>query len=186
MILKTEFSMEMNTSNFEKTIDSWINSLENYSYQELSVKPGPQSWSLLQVIMHLIRENKFYEIQIEECLNNNENIGEEMKKEAKAMFENNAFPDQRLKGYDSGENLPLPANKEALEQQLLEMKNEMNLLWIKINNKAGNGKTGHPGLGYFNAKEWFQFAEMHLRHHLRQKARIDEFLRVNLQKDQLI
>ena len=27
------------------------------------------------------------------------------------------------------------------------------------------GKTKHPGLNYFTAKEWLQFAEMHLRHH---------------------
>lgn len=178
--------MEINISNFDKTIDTWVNSLENYNYQELSAKPGAQSWSLLQVIMHLIRENKFYEKQIEECLCNNENIGEEMKEEAKAMFENNSFPDQRLKGSDLPENMPIPANKAALEQELSELKSEMNVLWIKINNNASTGKTCHPGLGYFNAKEWFQFAEMHLRHHLRQKARIDDFLQANLQKDQLI
>ena len=172
--------MEMNISNFDKTIDTWINSLENYNYQELSAKPGAKSWSMLQVIMHLIRENKFYEKQIEECLCRNENSGEEMKKEAKAMFENNEFPDQRIKGSDLSENMPVPADKAALKQELLELKNEMNLLWIKINNKAGSGKTCHPGLGYFNAKEWFRFAEMHLRHHQRQKVRIDEFLRANL------
>jgi hypothetical protein len=38
------------------------------------------------------------------------------------------------------------------------------------------GRTRHPGLGYFDAAEWFRFAGMHFRHHARQKKRIDEFL----------
>jgi hypothetical protein len=37
------------------------------------------------------------------------------------------------------------------------------------------GKTKHPGSNYFTAKEWLQFAEIHLRHHLKQKKRIDDF-----------
>lgn len=172
--------MEMNINNFNKTIDTWINSLENYTYQELSDKPRDQGWSLLQVIMHLIRENNFYEKQIEECLNNNENNGEEMNNEAKVMFQKNGLPDERIKGLDLPGNMPLPKDKAALTQQLSALKNEMNLLWVKINNNESTGKTAHPGLGYFNAKEWFLFAEMHLRHHQRQKARIDESLRANM------
>jgi hypothetical protein len=30
-----------------------------------------------------------------------------------------------------------------------------------------------------NAREWFQFADMHFRHHLRQKKRIEKFLEIN-------
>jgi hypothetical protein len=41
---------------------------------------------------------------------------------------------------------------------------------------SGKGKTRHPGLLYFSAPEWLQFAEMHLRHHFLQKQRIDAFL----------
>jgi hypothetical protein len=41
------------------------------------------------------------------------------------------------------------------------------------------GKTKYPGLNYFTAKEWLQFAGIHLRHHLKQKKRIDDFLKNN-------
>jgi hypothetical protein len=47
---------------------------------------------------------------------------------------------------------------------------------IKITESPFGGKTKHPGLGYFSAHEWLQFADMHFRHHLRQKKRIDDFL----------
>jgi hypothetical protein len=45
------------------------------------------------------------------------------------------------------------------------------------------GKSRHPGLGYFNAGEWLRFIEMHMRHHLRQKERIDAFLKTVENKD---
>jgi hypothetical protein len=53
----------------------------------------------------------------------------------------------------------------------------MNTVATLISESQFNGKTKHPGLGYFSAKEWLQFANMHFRHHLRQKKRIDVFLK---------
>jgi hypothetical protein len=38
-------------------------------------------------------------------------------------------------------------------------------------------ETQHPGLYHFSANEWYQFAEMHFRHHVRQKKRIDDYLK---------
>ena len=51
----------------------------------------------------------------------------------------------------------------------------MNDVAIIINENSLQGKTQHPGLGYFNATEWLQFATMHLRHHFKQKKRIEEY-----------
>ena len=57
----------------------------------------------------------------------------------------------------------------------------MNGQVILMTARKYKGKTKHPGLGYFSAEEWLQFAEMHFRHHLRQKKRIDEFLKMDAQ-----
>ncbi|MEW5597133.1 DinB family protein, partial [Peribacillus frigoritolerans] len=37
-------------------------------------------------------------------------------------------------------------------------------------------KVQHRRMGYLNAEEYFQLIEMHFRHHLRQKERIDRVL----------
>jgi hypothetical protein len=60
---------------------------------------------------------------------------------------------------------------------LIKLKTEITTIGILISTSQFRGKTKHPGLNYFNANEWFQFAEMHFRHHLRQKKRIEEFLK---------
>jgi hypothetical protein len=46
----------------------------------------------------------------------------------------------------------------------------------KIINTRFKEKTKHPGFHYLNAIEWLQFIEMHFRHHLKQKKRIDKYL----------
>jgi protein associated with RNAse G/E len=54
---------------------------------------------------------------------------------------------------------------------LLELKAEINNVAMLISTNTSQGKTKHPGLHYFNAKEWFQFAEMHVRHQLGAKRK---------------
>ena len=65
---------------------------------------------------------------------------------------------------------------EYTRARLLALKDEIKSLEEILLNHPKPGKSKHPGLGYFNAQEWFLFAEIHMRHHFRQKARIDEFL----------
>jgi hypothetical protein len=71
---------------------------------------------------------------------------------------------------------PQPTSKEDLKKGMLQLKREGSRLGEMTLASGRTGKTQHPGLRYLNAQEWFQFAEMHMRHHFRQKSRIDAFL----------
>ncbi|MBS1934132.1 MAG: DinB family protein [Bacteroidetes bacterium] len=164
---------------FNNTIDTWINELQHYSFEKLIIRPGEESWSLGQVYMHIINETKWYIGQIEICLSNNENASGQMKEGGKIIFANNSFPDLKIKGdVLTAANMPQPTNKEELQKELQSLKLRMSVLWNEIVTSKFIGKTTHPGNGYFNAREWFQHAEMHLRHHLRQKKRIDDFFMI--------
>lgn len=161
---------------FNYTIDTWIKTLDQYSFARLCAKPSPDSWSLGQVMMHLAEDTNYYIEQIKICMSTNDNAGEEASPEAKAMFRNDGFPDAIMEGAPSNAYIPQPGNWEELKSSLISIKEEMNHLAILMAESSHAGKTKHPGLHYFNANEWLQFAEMHLRHHLRQKKRIDDFL----------
>ena len=92
------------------------------------------------------------------------------------MLLNNDFPDEMLEGPRNA-YMPQPESKEQLMTDLLNLKTKMNNAATLISESPFHGKTRHPGiLNYFSANEWLQFADMHLRHHLRQKKRIDDFL----------
>jgi hypothetical protein len=165
----------MLVENFNNTINIWIQDLENYSFDELLAKPSEHSWSLGQVYMHVIEETRYYMEQMESCMKYNDNAQGEMDERGKAMFLNNEFPNRQIKGDPLvSEQVPQPTSQSQLQSQLLQLKQEMNEIGERIMSSETVGKAAHPGHGYFTANEWFQYAEMHMRHHLRQKQRLDE------------
>jgi hypothetical protein len=163
---------------FNNIIDTWIESIQQYNFEQLCTQPGANSWSAGQVCMHLVNDTNWFVEQIKICIFNNANENETMLPFAQTMFLNNSFPDERLSN-PANINMPQPQSKETLLQLFINLKNDMNAAAIQIENSKSKGKTKHPGFNYFNANEWLQFAEMHLRHHLKQKKRIDEFLKLN-------
>lgn len=160
---------------FNSTIDKWIGFLDLYSFELLCRIPSEGSWSLGQVYVHIISETEYYLQQIELSAWTTDNADKEMHEDAKKMFVANSFPDMLL---DSPTNVGTqqPGSKEALLQSLLFIKKEVDKLYNSFDVGKSIGKTKHPGLLFFSSLEWLQFAEMHIRHHLRQKQRIDEKL----------
>lgn len=158
-------------SGFDKSIELWSGYLSVYTLQQLQQRPAPESWSLGQVYKHLISDTEFYVEQMKAALATDKHCDEKMTPAAAAMFAANSFPNQRLENPFNDMNLPQPTNKQQLLQQLITIKEEVNQLFRNAGHRGG--KTLHPGFQYFSAAEWLQFADMHLRHHLRQKERID-------------
>jgi len=165
--------------NFNHTLDTWIKALEQYDFTHLCTKPAPDSWSMGQVYMHLIEDTNYYIEQIKICMSNNDHAMDQASPTAKTMFLNNDFPDEIIEGAPSNSSIPQPVSKEQLVGSLMNLKDEINHVGVLILNSPFRGKTKHPGLNYFGADEWFRFAEMHFRHHVRQKKRIDDFLKAN-------
>lgn len=163
----------MTTKNFNQTLDIWIKALEQKSFAQICAKPAPDSWSLGQLYMHLIEATNHYLEQINICLTTHDNLTKEMSPGAKILFQNNEFPNEIIEGPPSNADTPQPDSIAALMHELLQLKEDINHIGTLISKSPLQGKTKHPGLDYFNASEWFQFAEMHFRHHLRQKKRID-------------
>jgi hypothetical protein len=168
----------MPIKDFNHTFDIWIKELEQHDFVQLRAKPSSNIWSLGQVYMHLIEATKYYIEQIRICISNNDYATQEASSDAKTMFLNNAFPDEALEGSPANAYVPQPDNKEQLMNGLINLKSEVNEVAVMISESPFNGKTKHPGLNYFSANEWLQFAAMHFRHHLRQKKRMDDFLKI--------
>lgn len=163
--------------NFNHTIDIWIKELARYDFIHICSKPSPHSWSLGQMYLHLISDTKYYIEQIKICIATNDHATEEPSPDGKKMLSNNDFPDEALEGAPSNAHIPQPESKEQLLTELTSIKAEMNDLSIRMAESPFFGKTKHPGLNYFGASDWLQFADMHFRHHLRQKKRIDNYLK---------
>jgi hypothetical protein len=169
----------MLSENFERTIDIWIDTLNLFDFTQICKKPSAASWSLGQVVMHLLHEADWYLDQVRTCLKTNDN-GHAMKTAiAMEMFRSNSFPDEVIEGPASNQFVQQPESKDDLVRRLGLLKTSVVELSRAVSGTTQVGKTKHPGLGYLDAKEWLQFSDMHFRHHLRQRDRILVFLAGN-------
>jgi hypothetical protein len=170
---------------FDTTITQWIDFLDQYTIEQLLQEPEPAHWSLGQVYIHLQDNIRWQLDQAKKSLSTEDNKDVEMSEEAKGMFARGSFPDKQIQGPFTGTFIRQPESVEALRAAFIRMKEEARALGLEPPGTSpsieppGVGKAKHPGLGYFNAQEWMQFAEMHMRHHFHQKRRIDEALSRN-------
>lgn len=151
-------------NDFNIAIDNWIMAVKNYRLEQLRLQPEENSWSIGQICVHLLNDTNWFLEQIKICLVNDNRADETVISFANKMFEANSFPNEKLTN-PSNANMPQPTNKEVLLQSFISLKKEMNAVVPQIENTISDGKTKHPGFGYFNATEWLQFATMHLNHH---------------------
>lgn len=163
---------------FNNTIDLWTAALQRYSFEQLCKKPSANAWSLGQVCVHILEDSGFYLEQIHHCVAESGNHENRATPDGQKMLDDNAFPDVAIEGAPDHPFMPQPVSKEKLIADLYKLKADMNEAAKLIARNPSFGRTQHPGFGYFDAMEWLQFADMHMRHHFRQKARIDNFLNV--------
>ena len=169
----------MVSEDFKKTIDIWIKDIDELSYEQLCKKPTQNSWSLGQVCVHLTDATNYFLKQSVICLSRNDNSNEEMKPNAKVMFRNNEFPNEFIEGPPSNGFTHQPNSKEEILSSFAKLKESIVYVEGQISKSTFKGKTKHPGLDYFSASEWLRFAEMHFRHHFRQRDRIKVFLKIS-------
>lgn len=157
---------------FEYTLNTFIEGLENYDETVFRKQETPDCWSLAQLYAHIIIDTNWYFDQLESCFGNILNLDKNMEEKAKKMLLKNSFSDIKIKG-DSY----IPVNNSifinATKKDLRLLLERSRALWKRINNEDLSGKAEHPGFGYLSPMEWYEFAEMHIRHHIRQKERIE-------------
>lgn len=157
---------------FNDTLQQWVAFLDDYSLEMICRPTKAAAWTLGQVYRHIIDDTGWYIAQVAIALESKEHHGGEMTEDGRHILVN-GFPDIQIAGPATDTFIPQPESLDQLRQGLLAIQESMTALCQKGDFTAATGKTKHPGLGYFTAAEWLRFAEVHMRHHLRQKKRID-------------
>jgi hypothetical protein len=161
---------------FNETLQQWILWLDDYSFETLLRKPRPGAWSLGQMYVHLLVSTEHFISQAKLAAANRDHRDEPMHEKARWMFDHNSFPPRILEGPDNDSNTPQPGSKAEIAIRLTRIRDDINGETLASAWSASGGKTRHPGLLFFSAPEWLQFAEMHLRHHFLQRQRIEDEL----------
>ncbi|MFI5196039.1 MAG: DinB family protein [Chitinophagales bacterium] len=166
-------------NNFQKTITIWKNLVDNYTDTEFATKPDENDWSIGQVCRHLINNcNNFAFSNIEKCISGSENVQEQKTEMGEKALAANELPDIQIKVPPSLQRTPIqPESKQVVKNDFKLLEDRFRNVANEVSKSANNGKTKHPLLGFLNGREWLQLVDIHFRHHLRQKERIDIFLK---------
>lgn len=181
---------------FEETVVAYLRELDRYGMEQLTWVPEEGEWSLGQMYMHLALAAQYMQLRNARfCLATDGNpavSAGEMTEEGKAMFAAGSFPPTRVRVPPSPQYTPpQPSGKEQIVQALQETVRQMREfegeLAAALSGEDHAAKAGsapdssvlrktvaHPRLGGLNAFQWFRLIEMHYRHHLLQKKRLED------------
>ena len=171
----------MNLKKLEKqthqAIDYWIDEYMRYDFDKIIAKPSEDEWSMGQVGIHLWMSAKgFFFKNAERCLAQ-EGIekGKSKKFAAHFIFTLKTLPPVRYEMPKQVAVVPKqPENKEQLIAKLEEIKKMASDYILRIEQSDPDLKTKHPFLGWLNTAEWITLCNIHFRHHMRQKKRIEQ------------
>jgi len=164
---------------YQKTTGIWLDKLNIYNEKQLLKIPADGGWSLGQVYVHLILGNDhFFLKNAERCLNKEgTKKGGGKNRNGIIIFLLGGFPNMKYKMPKAVEVMPRqPKNIEELRGKLLKSIEFGKDISMRLENQDPKEKIRHPAFGYLNAKEWYCMCEMHFRHHLRQKKRLERLL----------
>jgi hypothetical protein len=163
--------------NFEEITGYYLEQLKNLSMEQLLHKPSENEWSIGQLYVHLVNTTLYMQLRnIELCRDASApsvQIDGVKNEAGTAFFSQGSFPPISIQVPPSPQYTPKqPESKEELADGLKRAAAAMKETVPFLDSIPANHTVAHPGLGNLNAAEWFQLADMHYRHHLRQLDRL--------------
>lgn len=154
--------------------------LKNYPEEKFQYKNDEETWSLGQMYQHMYTASTFFMYSASNCLRQRKGSTEGEKTPAGiGLYQRNGFPDIEIKQPKAWtKGAPEAKSKEETTQQWQELLPKLKELAEAVLKDDGNYKNMHVIFGMLNASEWYQQIEMHCRHHLKQKKKLEGFANV--------
>ncbi|OXT16717.1 hypothetical protein B9K06_14980 [Bacillus sp. OG2] len=161
----------------QSVMEIYKQSLGKYDLEQLRQIPADGVWSLAQMYDHVIVVADEYLDEAEACAAA-EPVQDRGKTEfGEKLFREGGFPPVKIRLPDEMNQPPDNSGTSAsLLERLVQLERRMRELGQKLDKIQPDLKTEHGGFGWLSAMEWHELAEMHFRHHLRQKGELEERL----------
>ncbi|AXT51056.1 hypothetical protein D1818_09540 [Aquimarina sp. BL5] len=164
---------------FKKRSEKWYQDLQNYSQESLYHKPSSDQWTLAELYDHIMRVAKTYQLpNFHKCIDNDTRNGKPKNSAAYLIFNLNITPSRNIKMESFPSKIVADFTPEILDRDILE-NNFKEFIAETISKESlvkkcdTKIKHSHPFFGMINAIEWFSLIEIHMRHHERQKKRLE-------------
>ncbi|UHA75578.1 DinB family protein [Paenibacillus sp. 481] len=164
---------------FLSIMQQYEHALDTYTFEQLVKKPSAQQWSLGEMYNHIIETGLLQIAALKKCVDAPKMPGATKTWKGKVVFMLGSIPPIRAKVPESAEHTAFqPTSKEELKERLQAFAQEMRDLAPQLEKIDSDRKVEHPYFGHINAIEWYDHILMHVRHHLRQKKRLDAWLNI--------
>ena len=161
----------------QSVMEIYKQSLGKYDLEQLRQIPADGVWSLAQMYDHVIVVADEYLDEAEACAAAEPVQGRGKTEFGEKLFREGGFPPVKIRLPDEMNQPPDNSGTSAsLLERLVQLERSMRELGEKLDKIQPDLKTEHVGFGWLSAMEWHELAEMHFRHHLRQKGELEERL----------
>lgn len=171
--LKEDHGLEKAIQRLDDVIHVYKRSLDYYTIEQLRHKLSDHRWSLGEMYDHVINSALHtYFPAIIKCLNEPDTHATAKTAAGDEIFTMGAYPPTKVKS--SARPPKNPETKEPLYDGLHRIIEQARVMLPVVIEARPDAKVMHSRLGALNAKEWFQLADMHFRHHLIQKEELEQ------------
>jgi hypothetical protein len=161
----------------------WLKELDFYGKNQFKKKRNEKSWSIGQIYDHLLVYSEDVNIKnIQLCMSSKEDLAKESKSiKGFFFFMFGGYLPFKYKSNPYVEPQQ-PLSTEKVKDDFYRFLKLVYKVAKDIDYKKPVNKAKHPTLGYLTAEEWYKLIEMHFRHHLKQKKKIDKDVRSNFKE----
>ncbi|MCZ4242956.1 DinB family protein [Pedobacter punctiformis] len=161
-------------SSISKVIAAYQDKLSVYSDEVFQIIPPINGWSYSEVYSHIFDSSLLSVMALQHCVDNK---GED-KPTAFAvkviLFLGFLPPAKKYKVPKKLMDRVKKISKAEALDLIHQFEKDLQAVYGSVANAKEQSKIKHPRLGYLNAKQWFRFIEIHLKHHLKQLNRIEK------------
>ena len=160
-----------------QTTTTWLNALDGYTAEQFAAKPDEENWSIGQVYEHLVGgTNRFFLAKMHEALADTENGDQTPNERGQGLLALGSFPPIKIKGPATNAQPRQPESPEVVKAALTQLIQDLKSIGDEIAAAGSTGKANHPAFGFLSAQEWYNYTDMHFRHHFRQKEALEKWL----------
>lgn len=160
-----------------KSVETYSRLLEHISEEDFQLTPAEGVWSFSEVYSHIFKANLASLIAAEQCINGTAGkISAGTHWMVRMILFFGRFPPGNYKVPASIADMTIKMSREEARNLIIKFKSRLADISPRVSKASSYHKVKHPRLGYFNARQWFRFVEIHTLHHQKQLNRISDML----------
>ena len=162
----------------EKILLVYEKFLDKIAEKDFQTNPKPGVWSYAEVYSHIFSANQACLMAIDNCMNGKaEETSEKASISGRLILFVGLFPPVKIKAPARIAAMVQKISKEEAARQVQQFRVNFQKKLPYIAGASATQKARHPRLGFFDAKQWLRFIEIHTLHHKKQLYRIQSALK---------